>query len=99
KAAVSLFDKHGFENTSIEDICIKAGLSVGAFYYYYSSKSDIYCELHSKIDEYYKKNVQDKLNSEDFYDNIILYFKHYADFINMKGFDDVKQLFNKNKFF
>lgn len=93
-AAVELFSKQGFDNTTIEDISRKADVSVGAFYHYYSSKTEIYSELYKKIDAYYENTVADQLVLEDFYDNVILYFKHYAEFINARGVDTVKQLFN-----
>ncbi len=93
-AAVDLFSKQGFDNTTIEDISRKADVSVGAFYHYYASKTEIYTELYKKIDVYYENTVADQLVKEDFFDNIILYFKHYAGYIAERGLDTVKQLFN-----
>lgn len=93
-AAVDLFGRQGFDNTTIEDISKKADVSVGAFYHYYTSKAEIYSELYRKIDVYYENTVADQLVKEDFYDNIILYFMHYAEYINARGVDTVKQLFN-----
>lgn len=93
-AAVDLFNKHGFDNTTIEDISRKAGVSVGAFYHYYPSKSDIYHELFKKLDESYETTVEPTLTEEDFYDNVILYFKHYAAYNSARGTDAVRQLFN-----
>ncbi|HWQ79160.1 MAG TPA: TetR/AcrR family transcriptional regulator [Anaerovoracaceae bacterium] len=93
-AAVDLFNKHGFYNTTIEDISKKAGVSVGAFYHYYLSKSDIYHELFKKIDEFYQSTVEAEMVKEDAFDNIILFFKHYAAYNFARGTDAVKQLFN-----
>lgn len=93
-AAVDLFSKQGFDNTTIEDISRKADVSVGAFYHYYSSKTEIYTELYKKIDVYYENTVADQLVLDDFFDNIILYFKHYAVYLNARGVDTVKQLYN-----
>jgi Transcriptional regulator len=93
-AAVDLFDKHGFDNTTIEDISRKAGVSVGAFYHYYPSKSDVYQELYKKIDEYYETIVEAELIEEDFFDNIIIFFRYYGAYNSKRGLDAVKQLFN-----
>ena len=93
-AAVDLFDKCGFDNTTIEDISKKAGVSVGAFYHYYLSKSHIYAELFKKIDEFYENTVQAQLDKEDSYDNIIFFFTQYAAYNSARGTDAVKQLFN-----
>lgn len=93
-AAVDLFDKQGFDHTTIEDISKKAGVSVGAFYHYYVSKADIYSELYRKIDEYYENIVAVLMVEENFYDNILIFFKHYAMYNAERGVDAVKQLFN-----
>lgn len=93
-AATDLFSRHGFDNTTIEDISRKAGVSVGAFYHYYPSKSEIYSELYKKIDEFYENTIEAQLVEEDFYDNIIIYFRNYAEYNSARGIDAVKQLFN-----
>ncbi|HML37654.1 MAG TPA: TetR/AcrR family transcriptional regulator [Bacillota bacterium] len=97
-AAVDLFDRRGFENTTIEDISRKAGVSVGAFYHYYLSKSHIYSELFEKIDEFYKHTVAAQLDKENSYDNIIFFFKQYAAYNSARGAEAVKQLFNTENF-
>ena len=93
-AAVDLFNKHGFDNTTIEDISRKAGVSVGAFYHYYPSKTDIYSELYKKIDEFFLETVEPQLTNDDFFKNILIYFKYYAEYQELRGTDAVKQLFN-----
>lgn len=49
--AMDLFSSVGYEATTIQDICEKADVSVGAFYYYYQSKEDILYDLYKKMDE------------------------------------------------
>ncbi len=94
KAAVELFDRHGFDNTTIEDISKKAGVSVGAFYHYYTSKAAGDNELYKKIDEFYESTVAAQMVEDHFYDNILIFFKHYAAYNAARGTDAVKQLFN-----
>lgn len=43
-AAASLFAQRGFENTSIDDVMSDAGMTRGAFYSHFKSKSDLYQE-------------------------------------------------------
>jgi AcrR family transcriptional regulator len=43
-SARRLFNQHGFENVSIDQIMGDAGLSRGAFYSYFTSKTDLYTE-------------------------------------------------------
>ncbi len=42
KTALSLFQKNGYENTSVADIVEKIGVAQGLFYYYFRSKEEVY---------------------------------------------------------
>jgi AcrR family transcriptional regulator len=64
-AAVELFDKKGYENVTIEQICEKAGFSTGNFYVYFKSKDQIIMEQFQGIDEYYEKIIADIPEEED----------------------------------
>ncbi len=44
-SARRLFNRNGFENVSIDAIMAHAGLTRGAFYSYFESKSDLYAEV------------------------------------------------------
>jgi AcrR family transcriptional regulator len=44
EAAMGLFFEHGAENTTMQQIASKAGVSYGLFYHYFSSKDDILTE-------------------------------------------------------
>ena len=39
--ALALFDEKGYDNVTINDICRQIGLTKGAFYHHFNSKSDI----------------------------------------------------------
>lgn len=41
RAASSLFDEKGYENTSVDDIVERMGVAKGLFYYYFKSKEDL----------------------------------------------------------
>lgn len=43
-SARRLFNRRGFENVSVDSIMAEAGLTRGAFYNYFPSKSDLYAE-------------------------------------------------------
>jgi AcrR family transcriptional regulator len=45
ESARRLFNRHGFENVSLDDIMAGAGLTRGGFYSYFESKSDLYAEV------------------------------------------------------
>jgi TetR/AcrR family transcriptional repressor of nem operon len=45
ESARRLFNRHGFDRVSIDQIMASAGLTRGPFYTYFSSKSDLYAEV------------------------------------------------------
>lgn len=99
-AAIDLMDQNGFDNITIADISKKAGVSVGAFYHYFTSKNDILAEIFHKADEYFSTQVISGLKMESTPDKIVEYFDHYAKFNLASGVEMTQQLFNpKIKFF
>ncbi len=45
ETALDLISKKGYEATGVADICHKAHISKGAFYYHFSSKQELFLEL------------------------------------------------------
>jgi len=93
-------EKEGFDNITIADISKKAGVSVGAFYHYFSSKNDILAEIFHRADEYFSTYVVNSLSQVSIPEQIVEYFDHYAKFNLTSGVETTQQLFNpKIKFF
>jgi AcrR family transcriptional regulator len=64
-AALELFQKKGFEQTSVTDITNKVGVSHGAFFYYYKSKDDILLDVMDEcivMDVRFVKGLVDDVN-------------------------------------
>lgn len=97
KVAIDLMDKKGFNNVTIADISKKAGVSVGSFYHYFNSKNDIFIEIFRRADEYFLTQVQPQLipvtEADATLQNILIYFKHYAQFNVNNGVEMCKQLY------
>jgi len=91
QSAAKLVDKHGYNNVTIEDICRKAGVSVGAFYHYFNTKSDIIVELFRQIDNYYEENVTPKLSGDASAD-IEIFFRYYAQFHIEHGYEHTSMI-------
>jgi AcrR family transcriptional regulator len=51
-AALDLFADKGYDNTSINDIIDRVGVTKGAFYYYFKSKEQVLDEIVEKFNEY-----------------------------------------------
>jgi AcrR family transcriptional regulator len=103
--AISLMEKQGFANTTIEEIATKAGVSIGTFYHYFKSKEDVFYEIFKKADEYFEATVAPTLENADkacvvIVDQIISYFRYYAHYNLNRGLSNIMQLYNtKNKIF
>jgi TetR/AcrR family transcriptional regulator, fatty acid metabolism regulator protein len=99
-AAIDLMDREGFENITIADISKKAGVSVGAFYHYFTSKNDILADIFYKVDEYFSTQVISGLKEGSIPEKIIEYFSYYAKFSVRSGVELTQQLFKPQiKFF
>ena len=59
--AEELFTKNGFHETSISDICKKAGTAVGTFYIYFETKTDVYRYLMWKYQKQIKSLLADSI--------------------------------------
>lgn len=93
-AAIRLFAEKGFEATTIRDIIQAAGVSVGNFYHYFSSKSDIIDENFARADKGFQRLVDlGDLRSEGSA-RIVEYMEHYGRLIASTGFDFAKQLYS-----
>ena len=99
QSAAKLIDKLGYDNVTIEDICRKANVSVGAFYHYYKSKSDIILEFFKQIDYYYEEIVLPEF-TDDAAANIETFFRYYAKFHADQGYGHTSMVVKiQNDFF
>ena len=94
--AIDLMEKDGYENIKIEDICKKAKVSVGSFYNYFSSKSDILSEIFERADSYFETEVIGNLKSIKSLEKIVEFFTYYANYNEVIGIDTMKQLYKFN---
>lgn len=81
--ACERFNENGYENTSLDMICLTAGISKGIIYYYFHSKDDLY--LHcvkgcfDAITNYLKEYFYE-INGE-LYDYVQQYFQIRREFL------------------
>lgn len=52
ETASTLFKKKGYDQTTVGDICKKAGISTGAFYHHFKSKDQVIAEEYLQIDAF-----------------------------------------------
>jgi AcrR family transcriptional regulator len=100
--AISLMEKKGFANTTIVEISQNAGVSVGTFYNYFSSKEEIFYDIFKKADEYFERTVARSIKNSggSASERIVLFFRYYARYDLKRGFHNITQLYGtKTKFF
>ncbi|EGW41487.1 TetR/AcrR family transcriptional regulator [Desulfosporosinus sp. OT] len=61
EVALHLFAEKGFPNTSIQDICEAAKVSVGSIYFYFANKESIYEAVYQMINEEYENKMVNAL--------------------------------------
>ncbi|WP_139488695.1 TetR/AcrR family transcriptional regulator [Brevibacillus dissolubilis] len=44
--AIRLFERKGFSETSVQELVDAVGVTKGAFYYYFTSKEELLCQIH-----------------------------------------------------
>lgn len=66
ECANNLFTTKNYEDVKITDICKSAGVSVGAFYHYFSSKEDIINDAYADFDALTKEMMQSKTFESSF---------------------------------
>lgn len=63
--ALSLFDREGFENVSVEEIAQAVGCSVGNIYHYFKSKDELAIQVTQMVDRAYAEMEQEYLSDGD----------------------------------
>jgi AcrR family transcriptional regulator len=87
RSAVRLFNRHGFDAVSIDDVMADAGLTRGGFYSYFDSKGDLYAEAVVHI-----LNEKQLLSSDGVHidpravDNAAQFIR---DYLSLESFEDI----------
>lgn len=93
ETAMKLMEQDGFERLTISKVAKQAGLSVGAFYHYFSSKDDLLGELFTRGDEFFARRVANNIKGLRATEQLVSYFDHYAEFYMLNGVDIIKSLY------
>lgn len=92
--SLELIAKEGYDNVSINAICKKVGVSVGAFYHHFSAKEDIIVESYKQVDTYFEECVQEQLNLlVKARDKIIAFVSFQVEYAVKMGVDLVSQVY------
>ncbi|MCT8978484.1 TetR/AcrR family transcriptional regulator [Clostridium sp. CX1] len=102
--AKELLQHRTFDEISIQDICKKADVSVGAFYHHFENKTGIVVEIYRDIDLFFFNEVLESVTDEEPIEAIILYLVTQCQYALNSGKDLVKNIYkaqieNGNTFF
>ena len=64
RTALALFSRKGFEETSVQDICLASGYSKGGFYFHFRGKEEMLKAILEKHDDILDANSLDSLATE-----------------------------------
>lgn len=96
KAAIAKFTKQGMDQTSIQEICKEAGVSIGSFYNHFDSKEAIIYETFKIADTSFEQfRIMDEEGRSP-REIILEYMNYYIDFVQTHEFEFVKKLYNTN---
>ena len=91
-ALAKLLGEKTWDDITIKDICKEAGVSIGTFYYYYTSKEHLLYEKLDKLDHYFDTALTKEASELKLYDALELYWQSYIHWIKRKGFQRRAQI-------
>ena len=94
RAALELMEEKGYRGATIRDICRRANASVGTFYSYFNTKSDVIREIYLSGDKFFLESVVPELEGKSCFEQLRLFVRYYAQINLETGLDIVKVLFN-----
>ena len=80
QAIQELLNEQG-KDISVQDICKRAGIGVGTFYHYYSSKDAALLDISNPIDLYFENTVEPLMMGRSPEDQLKIFFACQAQFI------------------
>ncbi len=92
--AMALMSECGFQGTTIRAVCERAEVSVGTFYNYFNSKTDILHDIYYNADELFRLNVASEIKGMDPRDQLRHFASRYARLNTDTGLDIMRVLFN-----
>lgn len=93
EVGINLIQQHGFDGIKINQIAKAAGVSVGTFYHYYTSKLDLFMDLYRAADAYYEETVAVLLEPLGLKDKIQRFFQEYCTIAENTGVDLIRKMY------
>ena len=95
-AAIELFNRKGYENTTIEDITTHAGTAIGTFYLYYRSKKELVYHTIDKYDDISRELYEKVKNIDSFEEQFRTFTQELYRHVERMGKEILKALYWNN---
>ena len=92
-AAIGLFQKHGFENITIDDICKEIDVTKTAFYYYYKSKDELIRDYFSTDNMLSSEELASILSANDYANQVLSIIETRIRHVTRAGATLTKELY------
>lgn len=93
EVGIELLQKQGFDQANVSQIAKSAGVSVGTFYHYYTSKLDLFMDLYRTADTYYEETISQRLSGLSFQEQVILFFREYCQMAENNGVELTQKMY------
>lgn len=93
QVGIKLIQKHGLDGVNVTRIAKAAGVSVGTFYHYYTSKLDLFMDLYRSADQHFETELAASLKALPFEGQIQAFFEEYADMAEKNGVDLTRKMY------
>ena len=94
EAAGTLSRQNGFDKLTIRDICRAAGVTTGAFYHHFSSKSDLLKQGFASVDMYLEKAMETHRELPPL-ERLKTILQLYAQFIEEQGWETLSLYYRR----
>jgi len=94
QSAMELMPELGFQGATIREICDRAGVSVGTFYIYFQTKSDLLRDIFESADTFFTEVVAADMEGKSCLEQLRVFTARYAELNENTGLDMLEVLFN-----
>lgn len=92
--ALALMEETGYEKLGVRQICEEAGISVGKFYRYFSSKEQLLAYFYNQLEKRFRSEIYAQLEALDIREQIIQFYTWYSRYMASFGMEFVMHFFN-----
>ena len=96
KQSYKQYQKKGFNNVTIQDICQESNITKPTFYKYFKNKEETIINLYDNITQEISNNVPKLILANNYYEQILLCFLSLVKQSQEAGFDIISQMFKIN---